>query len=114
VWPASQESGGISRPVCADVLLAAGRPQLDESFCSRFVATLGGSFQQDACLRTVPFHTCADSVVIRKRNLGDRVAIFHSLPKRSDIVRKTTRLARDDLFSAGSQFGPWRGGLLRA
>jgi hypothetical protein len=102
VWAASQETGGISRPVCANVLLAAGRTQLDESFCSRFVATLGGGFQQDARLGTVLFHTCADSVVIRKSYLGDRVAIFHGLPKRSYIVRKTTRLAGDGLFSARS------------
>jgi hypothetical protein len=38
--------------------------------------------------------------MIRERYLGDRVAIFHCLPKGSYIVRKATRLAGDNLFPA--------------
>jgi hypothetical protein len=88
--------------VCADVLLAAGRPQLDETFHGRFVAMLGGSFQQDSGLGTVLFHTCAYGVVVRQSYLGDGVAIFYRLPERSYVVRKATILAGDDLFPAGS------------
>jgi hypothetical protein len=91
-------------------LLTAGVPQLAESFRGQFIATLGGGFQQNARLSTVPFDTCAGSVTVRERYLRDRVAIFHRLPKRSYVARKATRLAGDNFFSACSQFG-LRGGL---
>jgi hypothetical protein len=81
-------------------LLTAGVPQFAESFGGQFVAALGGGFQQNARLSTVPFDTCADGVTVCERYLGDRVAIFHCLPKRSYVVGKAARLSGDNLFPA--------------